>query len=147
MFEKKFKFVFMRKEYSTLNFVGMIKTNNLSNVVKFHNKTFVISIDKPAYSEPKTKVYLLDFDSGSQLNFAEIKSLLTPEELDLYLSSDLIKKLTEGAIADRKEKIINMILGAIIGALFSALLMFFYMQNKIDEIYKSVTINPISIGG
>jgi len=72
------------------------------------------------------------------LNFAEIKSLLTPEELDLYLSSDLIKKLTEGAIADKKERIINMIIGSIMGAMVAAIAMFFYMQNKIDEVLDKV---------
>lgn len=143
MFEKKYKFFFLRKEYGTMNLVGLIRTNNLSDTIRFKSRTYKISIDKPSFSEGKMKIYIFDFDSGTQLKFDGIESILNPKELDLVVSNGIIKELTEGAISDKKEKIINMILGAIIGALLATMLMFFYMNSKIDEIYKSFIVTPV----
>ncbi len=147
MFEKKYEIIFLRKEYSTMNIVGFLKTNKLlNNIIQFKNKTYQISIELPAFSRKITKVYIFDFDSGEQLKFDRIKTLLKPDELDLIVSNQIVKELAQSAISDTKDKIINMILGAILGGLLSALLMFFYMQSKIEEIYASFNTTTI-IGG
>jgi len=144
MFEKKYEIIFLRKEYSTMNIVGFLKTNKLlNNTIRFKNKTYQISIELPAFSRKITKVYIFDFDSGEQLKFDRIKTLLKPDELDLIVSNQIVKELAQSAVTDTKDKIINMILGAIIGGLLSALLMFFYMQSKIEEIYASFNTTTI----
>lgn len=143
MCEKNYKIIFLRKEYSTMNLVGILKTDSISNTIRYKGKTYIISIDKPAFSEKKSKVYIVDFDSCSQLKFDEIKCAMNPNELDLILSNQIIKELTAGAISDKREKIFNMILGAIIGALISAICMFIYMNNQIEQIYKTFSITPI----
>lgn len=140
MFEKKYEFVFLRKEYATLNLVGLIKTNSLNNIIRFKNKSFNITVDKPTFSRLKTKVFVLDFDNGSQLKFEEIQVKLNPKELDLFVAGKLVEDLTRGALSDTKDKIINMIIGGIIGALLSAVIMFLYMNSKIDEIYQNLPI-------
>lgn len=139
MFEKRYKILFMRKEYSTMYCVGILKTDDIPYVVRYKGKSYNIKVEFPTFSETKTKIYFIDFDSGNQMKFEDIKAMLNPNEADLLFSNHLIKELTAGAIADKREKLINMILGGIIGALMAALAMFMYMNNKIEEIYASFT--------
>lgn len=140
MNEIKYKIIFLRKEYSTLNVIAVLKLKSLTNVVRFRNKTYQIEIANPAFSQKNEKVYLFDFDTGTQMKFTESNALLNPSELDSIVSTHVIKELMATATIDFKEKVINMVLGAIIGALLAVVLMFFYMNNKIDEIYKSFTV-------
>ena len=146
MFEKKYKIIFLRKEYSTMRICGVLHTNKLKNLLRYKGKTYHVNIEFPCFSSQKSQTYIFDFDSGNQLKFDMIEAILKPEELDLIVSNQIVKELTSSAISDKKDKIINIILGFILGALVSALLMFMYMQNKIQSIYDTINFNPIGIG-
>lgn len=139
MFEKKFRLIFLQKEYSTMRIIKIVQTNEIKKSIRVNNKTFHCNIQFPAYSSNSTRVYFFDFENGNQLKFDTIEAIVDPEVLDMMVSNQIVKELTQSAISDKKERLINIILGFIIGALVSALLMFFYMQAKIDSIYESLS--------
>jgi len=140
--KKKFKLILIRKEFQTLNVIKVVTTNTLGSTAKILDKTYPIIIQYPTYLDGLQKVYMLDFDSGSQLKFSEIEALLKPEELDLIISTNVIKDLTAGAL-DKKEKIMVGIMGFIIGVLSGVAGMMFYMQSEINRIYESLGITVI----
>jgi hypothetical protein len=150
MFEKiKYKIVFVRKEYNTINIIKVVKLANISNVYKFNNKTFTLNLSTPLFAEKLVKTYIIDFDSGSQLLFDEIKPQLNPEQLDMIISNRIIREITSGLMSDKTDKIIAFVFGLIIGGLVVAVLLMGYFQSKIEELLANssnvVNLNPISV--
>lgn len=142
MFEKKkFVIVLVRKEYQSINLLKKIECNKISEILRIEDKTFNIHIQTPLFKYKDKLWYFLDVENGNQLKFSEIEAQLNPAQLDLIISTDIIKQLTAGAL-DKKEKIIMAILGFIIGILAGIVGMMFYMNDEIARIYESLGVLP-----
>jgi hypothetical protein len=133
MFEKKYKIIFIRKQFNAYFVARIIQTNDIKKTIALTGKQFGISIENPLYISKMQKVYCLDFDSGSQLTFNEAKAFMTPEELDLIVGQKIIKELTSGVIDNKKEKLAMILLGLIMGALIAALVLMMYYTDKIQN--------------
>lgn len=140
MFENKLKFklVFVSFRYETIIVEKIITTNKIEPTMKFHGKQYQITINKPAYILKNVAYFYFDLIKGSQLNFQKIEPYLSPDDLDIVIGGKIIKELTRGVMDNKKEKLMLIIVGIIIGALFSGVICLIVMQKRIDEIYKNV---------
>lgn len=137
----KYKIIVLNQEYNTMNVVRIIKTTKLPEKVRIDgNKTYLINNEFPSYSHKLEKIYFIDYKTGNQILFDTIKRVLNPNELDLILSTNIVKDLAIGVMDNKKEKIIWLIIGLIIGGLITAVLLMNYYQSQINEFYQ----NPIS---
>lgn len=140
--KKKYKIILIRKEYQTINAIKSITTNNINPTLKYLEKTYPINIQYPTFCDGTQKVYMIDFEKGSQLKFEEVEALINPSELDTMISNNFIKELMAGAL-DKKEKMIMAIMGFIMGVLTGVVGMMFYMQEEINTIYESLGISVV----
>lgn len=139
MFNKtKYKYIFLRKEYSTMNVATILVTKIAKTQIKLNEKTYIVNLNEPNYNFRNEKIYLIDIESGSQISFNVNNSLLKPDELDRIIGNKLLEDITRGLFANVKEKILWVVMGLIMGALIAFMIMMFVMQNKIDEIYASM---------
>lgn len=134
MFEKKYKILLIRKQFNAYFIVRTIQTNKIEKMIQIGNKQFAISIENPLYINKLQKVYILDYDNGSQLTLLEAKANMSPEELDLIVGQKIIKELTAGVIDNKKEKLINLILGFVMGALIAAIVAIVYYTGQIQQL-------------
>lgn len=135
MFEKiKYKLIFVRLEFSNLTIMKIVKIKSIKKIYSIDNKTFNIDIEKPTLIDKLTRIYYLNYDSGSQLLFNEVKAILNPNELDEVVNNKLLHDLMNSTL-DMKDKIINLIIGAVLGAMISAFICLLYLNSKIEEIY------------
>lgn len=146
MFNKtKYKIVFVRKEYNTMNavFIKTIKTQ--ADKLKMGNKCFIIDYSNPFYNNKNEKVYFINIDSGNQMIFDEIKKEVNPIELDNIIGNNLITQLTKGVMDNTKEKIVTILIGILIGGLIGYIIATSIMQSKIDELYSSMQIIDLGV--
>jgi hypothetical protein len=134
MFEKKYKILFIRKQFNAYFIVKVIQTNKIEKMIGFSGKEFAISVENPLYIVGSQKVYILDIDKGSQLTLLEAKANMTPEELDLIVGQKIIRELTSGVIDNKKEKLLNMLIGFAFGALLAALVAIVYYTGQIQQL-------------
>lgn len=146
MFKKsktKYKVVFLRKEYQTMNVVKILDVKKLSDTIKIGNRSFMMNWQNPSYNSGLTKIYFIDFVEGAQLVFHIVKSQLNPKELDLIVGNKIIKELTSGVLDNKATLIMYLIIGFIIGGLLASLIVMMVMQSKIDAIIDTTTLLPI----
>lgn len=139
MFEKPFKVLIVRHEFETLTLVKSISLKTTQSVIRVGTNTFAVKWANPSYRNKFTRVYFIDYETGSQMVFKEIKSLLNPKELDLMVSQRIIKDLAMGLINNSKEKLLWALIGGAIGGLSAALIVSIIYQNKIDDLAKVTT--------
>jgi uncharacterized membrane protein YraQ (UPF0718 family) len=146
MFNKtKYRIVFVRKEYNTMNAV-FIKTMKIPvEKIKMGNKCYIIDYSNPFYNVKNKKVYFINIDTGNQMIFDEIKKEVNPLELDNIIGNNLITQLTKGVMDNTKEKIITIFIGILIGGLIGYIIATSIMQNKIDELYQSMQIIDLGV--
>jgi len=137
LFEQKLKYklVFLRKEYSTMNVVKIVKLIEPKILYRIREKTFNISYEFPCYSHLLEKIYFIDYESGSQLMFSAIDRQLNPEQLDLIVSNKIVKEIASGVLDDMKGKIAMVVLGALLGGMLAAIVIMGIYQKKIDDLY------------
>ncbi len=143
MFEKKPKFiiVLLREQYGTLIVERKIVLNNLPNkLFRFREMQFPIDTTKPTYQKGSEVYYFLT-NKGQQLNFNQIESAIDIKSLDLIVGQKIITELTKGVLDNKKDKILLIIFGAILGALLSAVICLAIFQNKVSELYASFIEN------
>lgn len=146
--KKKYKIIFLRKQFNAMFIEKVLKLQNIKPIVKFGKKEFHISIENTTYITKKNvKVYFFDYDSGNQLSFIEIEKQLNPDELDLIIGQNLIKELTSGVIDNKKEKILWMVIGVIMGALLAIVITMSIYTNRIQELMQefndSIPLYPV----
>lgn len=140
MFDKPYKVCFLHKEFGTIFLSRVIYPTSRNDVLKVGTKSFVIDWNLPAFNTQKQKTYLVDADTGAQLNYNEVKTQLNPNELDTIVSNKLIRELAQGLMNNSKEKLLWFVLGAIIGALVAALIVMGIFQEKITELLSGTQI-------
>lgn len=145
MFEKKYKIIFIRKQFNAYFIFRIVQSNDIKKMLNLSGKEFALSVENPLYINRMQKVYVLDYDSGSQMTFTEAKAFMTPEELDLIVGQKIIKELTSGVIDNKKEKLMNMLLGFIMGALLAALVAIVYYTGQIQDMMEDYATNQNTI--
>lgn len=100
------------------------------------DKTTYLDITKPAYRTKKnTLVYYIDSITGKQLHFAGELNGITPEDLDTAVGSKLISQIVKGIAQDKRQQVLMVIAGLIVGALICAVIIISVYQGKIANIY------------
>lgn len=143
MFEKiKYKIVFVQLEFSNLSIIKIVNLKKIVSIYTNSGKTYNIDIEKPTIIDKLTRIYYLNSENGSQLYFNEIKAILNPTELDEVINNKMLHDLLNSTL-DMKDKIINLIIGAVMGAMVTGFLAMLYMNSKLEEIYSQfITITP-----
>lgn len=130
-----YELIFLRKEGKTLIYLSKLKMDKINEpIVNYKNKKYVIDLERPTYVRKTTRTFFLDYDSGSQFNLGEVAQALTPAELDMIIGNKIIRELTSGVIDNRKEKIMLIILGAIVGGLLTLSIAMMWANNKIEDL-------------
>lgn len=145
LYPVKYKLVFLRKEFDTVNVVKVKVLKSLKKLEKDKKKRYVLDIEHPAYVNRNIKYYFIDYDSGSQFHLIENPSLMNPEELDMIVGNRIIKELTSGVMDNKKEKLLMVIVGAIIGGLLATSIVLSIMNKKISDIYENINAPPTTI--
>lgn len=135
---QKFKIVFLRKEYNTTNIVGVKILSKTSDIIKLGKKSYAIDYSKPAYNFKLEKIYLIDYELGGQISLDSSNACISPEKLDTIVSNKLIREITSGVLDNKFEKMMFLIVGLIIGALVSAVIMLIVHQNAIVDLYEQI---------
>lgn len=142
-------FVFIKYRYETPTIIGKKKYKSLKKFAVLKNKQIPVSMDKPTYIYGKKVYYVFNVDNGSQLSFSQMNSSVGPEELDIIMTQEIIRQLAHGIMDNFKEKLYTLIMGVVMGALITAVILVMYYTNKIEELYaelidnSSVITNPI----
>lgn len=114
---KKYIAVFLIKEQLTYTILSVKRFIPSESTVRFKDKTFVITINKPTYSKGMKLFYFVDIEVG-QLNFDNTKkSNINPKAIDMILSQKIITELTNNLSGSFKMNLYNIIIGLLIGAL------------------------------
>jgi len=140
LFEKKIKYkiVFLRKEYSTLNIVLVKTLKSPISVIKLNEKkTFMVSYEVPTYVSKMNRLYFIDYESGNQLKFDVIQRELTPEQLDVIVSNKIIEQIAKGVLNNKKQVLMYVLLGILLGGLIAAMIVMQVYQGKINTLYES----------
>jgi len=139
----KYKIVFLRKEYKTMNVVKILNVKALKKIIKIGNKSFKIDYSFPSYNSGLNKIYFIDFESGAQMVFKNFETELNPEALDVIVGNKIIKEITSGVLDNKKQLLFYLFMGFLVGALLAALIVMVAMQGKVDKILSETTILPI----
>ena len=146
LFRRKYKICFLRQHFEALFIAKVLETNEIKPIISLKDKEFVLDLSKPAYIG-KQKIYFFDIDSGKQLVFNGVLPLLKPSELDLIVGQKIIKELTAGVIDNKKEKILWVLLGVLIGGLIAVVICMGIYNDKIQTLIKEYTTNVIPLIG
>lgn len=138
-YKPKYKIIFLRREYEAMYVVQIKIFRTMKNLVKANKKQFLLDVNTPAYIYRNQYTYLVDIDSGSQLNYSEAKRQMSPEELDTIVGTKIIRELTAGVMDNNKEKVFWTILGVVIGLLLGLAIMQYVMSEKIAELVDKYT--------
>lgn len=141
--EKPYKLVFLRQEYKSLYIFKIINLSNIPKIYKLgKGHQYTIDVATPSFNNKLTKVYLFDYDTGSQYTFKQIKRELNPEELDLIVGTKIITELTKSIVDNKKQYVFYAIIGFIIGALLAAIIVMMIFNGKIQDILQLQIDNP-----
>lgn len=97
-------------------------------------KAYTINISCPSYLKrtffTDTFLYFVDISSGQQLSFEKTVESINPEQLKMIIKTNIIKQATASIRSDTSGiKWSDFILGAILGAVTSALLLYIFVIN------------------
>ena len=135
---KKYKVIFVIKRYDMYVVKHILNLSEINKVFAFKKRQFTVNVNNPTYVSGGLSTYIIDYDNSSQLNFVEIKAPLGVHDLDLLFGQKIIKELTKGVLMDRKEKLWNIIIGAIVGFMLAFLIATLVYQSKIDDLYSQL---------
>lgn len=137
LFKPKYKLVFLRKEFDTFNVVKVKVCSKLENTYRMGKKRYIIDTAHPAYIKTNEKYYFMDIESGAQYHLLENQALMNPDELDMIVGNKIIRELTSGVMDNKKEKIVLIILGVLLGGFLATSIVLGIMNKKIQDIYTS----------
>lgn len=143
----KYRLIFIRKE-NQLKYVYAIRVlHKINKFFSFNGKKYHIPIQNPVYLNKKNQfVYFIDVDSGSQYTFDESKVFLNPEQLGIALETRIVRDVAMGVSrTNQKMDWYSFFMGLFLGSLIVGVLVYLFMQNKIDTLMGLIeeTQNPI----
>lgn len=120
MFEIKqtFYVVLCRKIHNIYHVLKKIKLKSeTQEKVRYKKSTYSIELTIPTYTAKMSTFYYMDIDDMSILTFKEIKSALSPKDLDILVSRNFVS----GIASDLNENTFsiemkNLFLGIFLGA-------------------------------
>lgn len=89
--------IFLRRQGDTYVKVGKKRFSHRAEKIKFMDKTFLIDLKKTAYLNPTHPIIFFDYDTGETLTFSSVQSALSADELDIFLSKQIIRQLASSA--------------------------------------------------
>ncbi|MEM1793322.1 MAG: hypothetical protein QXE92_03680 [Thermofilaceae archaeon] len=89
--------IFLRKQGDAYVKVGKKRFSHRAEKIKFMDKTFLVDLKKIAYLNSTHPIIFFDYDSGDALTFSSVQSSLSADELDIFLSKQIIKQLASSA--------------------------------------------------
>ena len=133
-----YKILLLRKEGLQLNLIRVLKLTEIKSLIRYNEKTFAIDISQPAFIEKNFRIYFIDIDSNMQYQLLKSDKIgLNSDELDTIISNKLIREITQST-TDTKDKWVNMIIGAIMGALIAGFIALGFVNSKLEEIYTTM---------
>lgn len=123
-------------EHYMLVHLHSIKPN--AKFYSYQKKTYVVDLNHESYMNAN-KVFF-DFDeNGKQITYNENKSFsMDTETLDIVMNNKIIADMTKSIAQNPTEKLLNIILGALLGGMIVAIGLILYYQGLITDIYKEV---------
>lgn len=155
----KYLVIFLQKDKNLLYRVGLKKFNVFKEFVRFKGKTYHIPSKRSNYFYKNTFYYFIDINSQQKymfkspnnndvnsiegiMDFEESKEFLNANELDKAMETKIFQDLAYGVSRNnQKTDWFSLILGSIIGALLSAIIVIAIFQNKIDSLMNIIATN------
>lgn len=119
IYRKKITVKFLRRENNQYKVVGEKTISPKDEKVRFEDKTFFLKPDYVSYLETGrffnsyNPIIFIDYDTSKVLTFKGIKSKLSGEELDIFVSKNIIKQIVQRIISERLDLIILLIVFAL----------------------------------
>jgi len=92
----------LRKFNDTYKLVKKIKIKDTVETISYRNKSFRIDLKKTAFLNSSKPQIFIDFDTGSILSFKEIKTHISPDELDNYVNKKIVSQLVGGLLFNQQ---------------------------------------------
>jgi len=108
-FWKKGVVYILRKFNDTYILVKKIKISSTAESVSYKNKTFKLDFKLSAFLNSNTPQIFIDYDTGDTLSFNEVKSKISPDELDIYINKGIISQLVGGLLFNQQNILIYLI--------------------------------------
>lgn len=139
----KYKILLLRKEFNSIRLVKTLSSSSIQKIMQHGGRAISINIEQPAYISNNTVFYFVDFESNAQLFFEEKQNCLTSEQLDMAISNKMLREIMSAESMNAKERIINMIIGAVFGAMAAGLLALLYISQSQAELMDSIVSGVI----
>jgi hypothetical protein len=119
----------------------LVHTHKLKPNTKFYSyqkRTYTIDLNHESYMLG-VKVYF-DFDEdGKQITYNENNSFsMSTETLDVIMNNKIVADMSKAIASNPTEKLLNIVLGIILGGLITAMVCILFYTQQIAEIYKEV---------
>lgn len=137
----KYKIILLRKQNDVYRIEKIIRKNSIKKMVGTEGKRFVINPSKPSYVHNKWVVYLVDIDNGNQIVFDKLKNDIRPEDLDLIVGQNILQQIAKGVMNNKKDMLMYMFLGLVLGGLIVAVILLGYFNGKIEELLSTGNYN------
>lgn len=142
-----YKIYFTRLENGQRVTIGYRLLKEPSKLVKYKKKAFPIDLASPIRIFKLQRIYVMDYATGAQLAVeGSENALMSPDELDMIVSTKIIRELTSGLKESLSEKIIYIIVGCVIGFLVGFIVGYLIMQGKLDALYNELMQDVIVLG-
>jgi hypothetical protein len=125
-------------------------------IAVYNRQTFIVDTIHPTYTQFQKKflrveyqeIYAIDINKSAQFVWSGAVQPINASDLDQILSTHVLRELAAG-VSNGKEKLINAILGFVMGALITAVALVLYYTNLIQamqqEIMDKLLENNISL--
>ena len=133
----QYKIQLLRREFNSIRLIKTIKLSEIGNIIKFNGKSISINVTQPTYVFNNTIYFYVDIESNSQLFFSDKQNSLSADELDSLISNKIIKDIISAEGLNTKDKIINILIGFVVGAMFAGLISLMYINNSQSELVDS----------
>lgn len=144
----KYKICLLRKEFDSIRLIKVITKKTIENVEKvMGNKTISLNIQQPTYIQNNIVYYFVDIDENAQMFFNKSQMPLTSNELDLAISNKMLKEIIAAESINAKEKLINMLIGFVFGAMLVGIIALFWITTNQNDIMDSLIDGTINNGG
>ena len=140
----KYKVILTLTENGQENVVGVIRPTKVG-ILHHGTKAYVIDFEHPLYIRGMERVYVVNSETGTQLLPSEGKLLLRPDELDVIVSTKIVREITSAVHSDGNKQIIAFVIGAIIGILAGYIIGTLILQGKIDALVKELTTDIVVV--
>lgn len=130
----KYKLVVLRKVNSIFVLFKVVKIKSIStNIITINNRSYNIIPSIPSYlRKNNTFIYMVDFDSGKQLNYSELQNIIDPISLKMVLRTNVMSQMSKSLSDDIKKPNMSMfLLGMGLGALISGMGVYIYLKSQI----------------